>query len=609
MGDMWPVNGKVCAASGVKCRSSEKKESAMKTQFRDGFKSILAGCAGVLALACSLTCPAATPTILATSTGNPGNLLVDGSSVYWVDDLTGQLHSVSITPGGTVFDLGTVASGINDFVQDTSFLYYRVNAQGFAINKVSKSGATTTTFGVDNYPLAAGSSLAIGPAGGVLYYDSDRDVPNDGVDAFLGLASISTLGGADQVLIYQDPGYAGLLNGGNSSGEAALQLDNLPYAIFGAPGSASTDSTYLYWQDFGTPENIWQMPLVGGTPEALVSGRTDIKFIATPTTGAAAGSIFWTEASGITYNLMRREVGGQIITVLTNIFSYNRCFAVDNDTVFSEQAGGLVQVSINGGAVTVISSITEVFGPGGVAVDSSYIYCGNLLGQILRIPRPSGGGGTTYTITLSASPANGGTVGGDGTFAAGSSSTVTATNSSGYTFANWTENGTVVSSSASYTFTLNGNRSLVANFTQNTANPSPLAGTWVGTWAWSGPGASACLFSDGGAFSMKLEQTSNSFSGSVSGAGIQARDSTTCALTSTGSGVGTASGTISGTALHLSFNLAGSFNVLSFTGTATLSNNTLTASFVRSTGGSGSFTVTPQTNYTITVSALPSAGG
>jgi exo-beta-1,3-glucanase (GH17 family) len=73
----------------------------------------------------------------------------------------------------------------------------------------------------------------------------------------------------------------------------------------------------------------------------------------------------------------------------------------------------------------------------------------------------------TYIITLSASPAAGGTVSGGGSFAAGSSRTVTATAASGYTFANWTENGNVVSTSASYTFTLNANRSLVANFTVN----------------------------------------------------------------------------------------------------------------------------------------------
>ena len=79
-----------------------------------------------------------------------------------------------------------------------------------------------------------------------------------------------------------------------------------------------------------------------------------------------------------------------------------------------------------------------------------------------------GGGGTTsYTITATASPANGGTVSGGGTYQQGQSCTVTATANSGYTFANWTENGTSVSTDANYTFTVSGDRTLVANFTAN----------------------------------------------------------------------------------------------------------------------------------------------
>jgi hypothetical protein len=46
----------------------------------------------------------------------------------------------------------------------------------------------------------------------------------------------------------------------------------------------------------------------------------------------------------------------------------------------------------------------------------------------------------------------------------GTSETVTATPNSGHTFVQWTENGKVVSTSASYTFTLNSNVTLIADF-------------------------------------------------------------------------------------------------------------------------------------------------
>ena len=71
-----------------------------------------------------------------------------------------------------------------------------------------------------------------------------------------------------------------------------------------------------------------------------------------------------------------------------------------------------------------------------------------------------------YVIATSASPSAGGIVAGGGTFPAGSPSlqTLTATANSSYIFANWTSNGTVVSSAATYTVQLNGNINLNANF-------------------------------------------------------------------------------------------------------------------------------------------------
>lgn len=72
-----------------------------------------------------------------------------------------------------------------------------------------------------------------------------------------------------------------------------------------------------------------------------------------------------------------------------------------------------------------------------------------------------------FTITTVANPAASGATGGGGVKENGSSCTVTATANSGYTFANWTEGATVVSASASYTFTVTGNRTLTANFSAN----------------------------------------------------------------------------------------------------------------------------------------------
>ncbi len=90
-----------------------------------------------------------------------------------------------------------------------------------------------------------------------------------------------------------------------------------------------------------------------------------------------------------------------------------------------------------------------------------------------------------YTVSVSANPGNGGTATGGGTYQQGQQCTVHATANTGYTFTNWTENGNVVSTNANYTFTVNGNRTLVANFQMQsytitvTANPA-IGGTVSG---------------------------------------------------------------------------------------------------------------------------------
>jgi hypothetical protein len=69
-----------------------------------------------------------------------------------------------------------------------------------------------------------------------------------------------------------------------------------------------------------------------------------------------------------------------------------------------------------------------------------------------------------FKITVEASPKADGTVSGGGTFAEGTLQTVRATPNTDRTFVHWTETGRVVSTSESYTFTLDGNVTLVADF-------------------------------------------------------------------------------------------------------------------------------------------------
>ena len=95
-----------------------------------------------------------------------------------------------------------------------------------------------------------------------------------------------------------------------------------------------------------------------------------------------------------------------------------------------------------------------------------------------------------YTVTAGASPSSGGSVSGDGPYPAGTSVTLTATANPNYTFVNWTENGIAVSANASYVFTLDANRTLVANFipaqgqtiSAYTQTASPAGGVLKSSW-------------------------------------------------------------------------------------------------------------------------------
>ena len=70
----------------------------------------------------------------------------------------------------------------------------------------------------------------------------------------------------------------------------------------------------------------------------------------------------------------------------------------------------------------------------------------------------------TFIISATPNPTVGGSVSGNGLYDNGSTCTLTAVPSQGYTFVSWTENGVIVSANPSYSFTVTTSRELVANF-------------------------------------------------------------------------------------------------------------------------------------------------
>ena len=70
----------------------------------------------------------------------------------------------------------------------------------------------------------------------------------------------------------------------------------------------------------------------------------------------------------------------------------------------------------------------------------------------------------SYEITAEADPEIGGIIIGAGTYPSSGTATLSAVPNDSYLFQNWTEDNTIVSESATYTFTVDRSRHLVAHF-------------------------------------------------------------------------------------------------------------------------------------------------
>ena len=97
---------------------------------------------------------------------------------------------------------------------------------------------------------------------------------------------------------------------------------------------------------------------------------------------------------------------------------------------------------------------------------------------------------TPCAIVATADPNAGGTITGAGDYALDATATLTATPATGYNFVNWTENNTEVSTTAEYTFTVTGNRTLVAHFELATVDQTV---TLVQGWNWFTPAVGMTL--------------------------------------------------------------------------------------------------------------------
>lgn len=119
-------------------------------------------------------------------------------------------------------------------------------------------------------------------------------------------------------------------------------------------------------------------------------------------------------------------------------------------------------------------------------------------GATLSSPTACGCGGTPvtfYNVTTSALPTAGGTVNGGGSYASGSTATLTATRAIGYVFTGWS--GDTTATSSPINVVVNANKNVVANFLATsytlTTTAAPIVGGTVTGGGNYGAGATATL--------------------------------------------------------------------------------------------------------------------
>ena len=223
---------------------------------------------------------------------------------------------------------------------------------------------------------------------------------------------------------------------------------------------------------------------------ATASYGSTVMVTATADTGYELSTLTYTPAGGTAVDITSSRqftMPAGDVTVNATFTAINYTITYTNDGngscsgIATANMGDVVTVTVTPASGYGISTLTYT-PAGGTAVDITS-------SQQFTMPASAVTVHATFTqavriITVSADPAGTGTVSGGGNYLQGASCTVTALANAGYSFQYWHENGnpTAVSTDATYTFTVTGDRNLVAHFDPDrtlTTNATPIEGGWV----------------------------------------------------------------------------------------------------------------------------------
>jgi uncharacterized repeat protein (TIGR02543 family) len=386
--------------------------------------------------------------------------------------------------------------------------FIRLQGQTYTVATSSSPAGSGTTSGAGSYNYGTSATVTATPATGYLFenWTEGGTIVSTNVSYAFTVTGNRAVVANFSLITYSVSTSSSPSAGGTTSGGGTFN----PGTSATVTATPASGYQFLNWTEGGIAVSTNpSYTFLVNVNRTLVATFQSISFITVntisspgsggTTTGAgtyAAGSIISVTSTPATgYQFANWTEGGSVVSTSTSYSftaSANRTLVANFSqityvvsTSSNPAAGG---TSTGGGGFNYGSSVTVTATPasgylfvnwteGGSAISTNASYTFTVTSGRTIVANFSQ---IIYTVTTSSSPAAGGTSSGDGTYSSGSSATVTATPSTGYQFVNWTQGGSSVSTSASYSFTVTSNITLVANFTQATCtvttSSSPAAG-------------------------------------------------------------------------------------------------------------------------------------
>ncbi len=393
-------------------------------------------------------------------------------------------EEIIVTPTASPTEGGTVTGGGSFPNTGGAVNLVATPAPGYAFVSWTRGTATVTTNPALSFPALAFNAVAGG-------YNGYNDNP---VANFVALRTITTS---------TVPPGAGTVTGGGAMNDGSTATvtatANVGYAfsewtVDGVQVSTSASYSFPVLADTTVVANFTTVPTCNITTSAapaatgttsgggVVNQGSSVTVVATPGAGYAFAN--WTE-SGVQVSTAASYtfVAAANRTLVANFIPLPTYTVTANVTPAAggTATGGGPHMSGTTATLTATPNPGYVFWKwtvGGNLVSVAPTYSFTVTANRTVVANFAAIG-VSRTITTSANPTAGGTVSGGGTYVSGNSATVLATPNAGYIFTRWQESGVDVSTSASYTFSVAGNRTLTARFSPGfiiTATAAPAAG-------------------------------------------------------------------------------------------------------------------------------------